>query len=64
MTWMFVSNTVESASTINVHSLCHLEQQVVEYGPLWANSMFPFENMVKEVGYSFSGTRGTAGQVK
>ena len=55
--------SVESADTINVHGLCHLEHQVRDFGPLWANSMFPFENMVKEVGGLFTGTRGIPDQV-
>ena len=49
--------------TMNVHSLCHLERQVIDFGPLWTNSMFSFENMVKEVGGLFTGTRGVADQV-
>lgn len=38
-----------NAMTINVHSLCHLSQQVLDHGPLWTNSMFSFENTVKEI---------------
>ena len=49
--------------TMNVHSLCHLAQQVKDNGPLWSNSMFPFENMVKELGYLYSGTKNTGDQV-
>jgi hypothetical protein len=52
-----------SAMTINVHSLCHLAEQVDDSGPLWSNSMFPFENMVKELGYLYSGTRNTGDQI-
>ena len=52
-----------SAMTINTHSLCHLATQVQDSGPLWANSMFPFENMVKELGYLYCGTRNTGHQV-
>lgn len=55
---------VDSADTINVHSLCHLGEQVRDFGPLWANSMFPFENMVKEVGDLHTGTRGVPDQVE
>ena len=49
--------------TINAHSLCHLAKQVEDSGPLWSNSMFPFENMVKELGYLYSSTRNTGDQV-
>ena len=52
-----------TAVTMNVHSLCHLAQQVKDNGPLWSNSMFPFENMVKELGYLYSGTKNTGDQV-
>ena len=49
--------------TMNVHSLFHLERQAINFGPLWTNCMFSFENMVKEVGGLFTGTRGVADQV-
>ena len=48
---------------MNVHSLTHLSSQVKELGPLWTNSMFSFENMMKEMGRLFCGTRGVADQV-
>ena len=41
--------------TMNTHSLSHLAKQVRDNGPLWSNSMFQFENMVKELGYLYSG---------
>ena len=49
--------------TMTVHSLQHLETHVIENGPLWANSLFPFENMVKEIGHLYSGTRHIRDQV-
>ena len=38
--------------TINIHSLLHVPQTVVDLGPLWAHSCFPFENqngLIKKV---------------
>jgi hypothetical protein len=51
------------AMTINIHSLCHLAKQVKESGPLWSKSMLAFENMVKEIGHLYSGTRYISDQV-
>ena len=30
--------------TFNVHQLLHLPQSVRQWGPLWAHSVFPFED--------------------
>ena len=49
--------------TMTVHSLQHLERQVIENGPLWANSLFPFEHMVKEIDHLYSETRHIGEQV-
>jgi hypothetical protein len=43
--------------TMNTHSPCHLAQQLRDHGPLWSNSMFPFESTIKEIGYLYCGTR-------
>jgi hypothetical protein len=51
------------AMTINIHSLCHLAKQVKESGPLWSKSMLAFENMVKEIGHLYSGTRYIGDQI-
>jgi hypothetical protein len=52
-----------SAMIMNTHNLCHLAKQVQDHGPLWSNSMFPFENMIKEIGYLHCGTRNIGDQV-
>ena len=48
--------------TMNVHSLTHLSEQVLNTGPWWCNSMFPFENMLKKIGYLYSGTKNVGDQ--
>ena len=46
----------ETIFTANVHLLVHIAPMVRLWGPLWAYSVFPFENMNGKIGQAFHGT--------
>ncbi|KAM7292842.1 uncharacterized protein ISCGN_025977 [Ixodes scapularis] len=47
----------------NIHQLLHLADAVAAWGPLWANSCFPFEGRNATLLKYFSGTQGVAEQI-
>ena len=51
------------ACTANMHSLTHLTDFVRKWGPLWAYSLFGFENMNGHIRKMFHGTRQIVDQL-
>ena len=49
--------------TLNVHGLLHLPEIVLNLGPLWAHSCFPFEAANGELLTFFHGSCGIDRQV-
>ena len=49
--------------TANIHSLTHLTGFVKKWGPLWAYSLFGFENMNGHIRKTFHGTRQIVDQL-
>ncbi len=52
-----------NAYTANMHSLTHTVSHVRLWGPLWAYSMFGFENLNGFLGLTFHGTCKIVGQI-
>lgn len=48
----------------NVHSLIHVHEDVVKYGPLETYSCFPFENMLGKLKRCIRGTKHPLAQIK
>lgn len=44
----------KNSVTINVHLVRHYEPSVIDTGPLWCHSMFPFESNIGEIKRSFN----------
>ena len=55
--YMFQTLYGERYITLNMHSLIHLPQTVLDIGPLWAHSCFPFEDANGELLKMFHGTQ-------
>ncbi|XP_064469934.1 uncharacterized protein LOC135384673 [Ornithodoros turicata] len=53
----------KAAMSFNVHCLTHLAKSVVDYGPLWAHSGFPFEAANGLLLKLFKGTRSVSLQI-
>ena len=47
----------EDGCTMNVHLLCHLLKCVLDWGPLWCYSCFPFESVNGRLKTHYHGTR-------
>lgn len=50
--------------TFNMHQLLHLGQNVINLGPLWCNSCFPFEDYNGDIRDFFHGTQNVEAQVR
>ena len=55
--FMFESLYGKQFLTMNIHSLLHLPDNVLDLGPLWSVSCFPFENANGELLKMFHGTQ-------
>lgn len=53
----------ERYMTFNIHLLNHLTDTVENWGPLWANSAFPFESMNKQIIDSVTSSTGRPLQI-
>lgn len=53
----------KNAVTINTHMLRHYEPSVFNTGPLWCNSMFPFESKIGDIKRSFNCTVDVVEQI-
>lgn len=48
---------------MNQHMLLHLKENVLANGPLWCNSLFPFEDWNGDIAKYFHGTQNIASQI-
>lgn len=53
----------EFAITSNVHSLLHTVQSVIDWGPLWAHSGYPFENSNGNIKDMLHASKGSISQI-
>lgn len=54
----------KAAMTSNLHSLLHLAQKLLDWGPLWAHSGYPFEGYIGKVKKMVHASKGVLSQIR